>query len=175
MTDWLVSWSDGPVKERILTRIDDFAQDPENLLALQSALITQQGTALTDILQSFNLISDSDADHLTVDWFGSHWWVSDPSPILREGFVQAIETALHPPSGGADFLPLDCYWVARDDANAGFSVAHSWTDRQVTVMIFTPPAGVPTAPPGSTVHLQPIKVTKLAGAEVVTAQLEYRE
>lgn len=165
-------------KGPILTRFDQFSQSRANLLALKANLaVAGESSNVVAILNSHNLLTPDEANHLERDWFdrdGDGWWKARQpiQPIIAKGFIEAIDKALEPMTG-QEALPLDCYWVCDSGHNepghiaeheshpqgedGAVEVAVMWNSRQVTVLIQTPSPGISHFPLGDLVP-EPIKV-----------------
>lgn len=175
MPDMPQSVSKGP----ILTRFDQFSRSPANLIALKENLaVAGEGSNLVAILNSHNLLTADEANHLERDWFdrdGDGWWPTRQpiQPIIAKGFIEAIDKALEPTMTGQEALPLDCYWVCGTGHNepshladhaqqpqgmdGAIEVTVLWSSRQVTVLIQTPSPGVSHFPAGDMIP-EPIRV-----------------
>ncbi|MEK7247002.1 MAG: hypothetical protein AAB092_00870 [Chloroflexota bacterium] len=166
-------------KGPILTRFDQFSQSAANLQDLKANLaVDGESSNVVAILNSHNLLTADEANHLERDWFdrdGDGWWKTRQpiQPIIAKGFIEAIDKALEPTITGQEALPLDCYWICDTGHNepghieahlshpqgedGAVEVAVMWNSRQVTVLIQTPSPGISHFPLGDLVP-EPIKV-----------------
>lgn len=108
---------------------------------------------VVDILAAMLPLSAKEAKHIEDDWFGEYdgWWPrQQPADIIcRLGMIQAIGLA-------ANNKKMDCYWVC---GIPDFQFTSLVSDKQVTVLVFTPDVPVSDRMPedyeGST-ELDPI-------------------
>lgn len=79
----------------------------------------------------------TEEQHLDEDWFRD-WWkqqlLQPIHPILRRGLRKAFDLSKN--NSHKKDLPIDCYWVC---AGTTFEVVIGQNDRQVTVLILSPP------------------------------------
>lgn len=161
-------------KGALLTRIDKFSKNPDNLRAILPELEARGDTELVAILDSHNLLAADEKLHLANDWFnatGQGWWLARQpiQPIINLGFIEAIKIALDKRDHDGKPLALDCFWVCSTGHNdhdhhdmpggmpGAIEVGVMWSDCCVTVLLHTPGGG--PAPAGRILDVdEPIKV-----------------
>lgn len=155
-------------KGAILKKFDSFSEDRANLERLRTEL-SAPSPNIPDIAFNLGIATDLERQHLQDDWFGpNRWWsnLPDPTATLVTGLREAVEVALNPPAPArADCLPLHCLWICHHQACPCIKVAVTWSERQVNVVFWTPPAGVPSIPVGQRTIPEPIKVITLDGVD----------
>jgi len=167
-------------KGPILINLDTVLADPNKRAALKVALGNTALDLPTIARQHKIAKTDEEEQHLRDDWFGAgdsggKWWLgAQPvARIVRKALIDAIQRSEE--LGG---LPFDCYWVCDpghgDHEHAETSpekevveITTSWTDRQMTFIIFTPhpPTRVDVHPDNV---LENILITKVENGSLVT-------
>ena len=122
-------------KGKILARIDEVSQDGARLKEFLNDLRTSNSDLVTILVRQRVVLPKREETHMREYWFGSWWPNTRAERIVREGLVTAFARAFSEGSGGKP-LPLDCYWICREDKTVQVSI--SWNDRQVVLLIFTP-------------------------------------
>lgn len=155
-------------KGAILLKLDAFSESQANLERLREAL-SAPDPDIPQIAFDFGIATDEERRHLQDDWFGpSRWWsnLPDPKDVLVAGLREAVEIALNPPPPSREsFLPLNCLWICHHQACPCIKMTVNWSSRQVNVIFYTPPAGVPSIPIGPRTEHEPLKVISHDGID----------
>lgn len=115
--------------------------------------------------------------HWLEDW--EHPWQAEG--VLVNGLIKAIQAAIEGSPDPERILPFDCYWVS---GAGSFEMVVTRSDRQVNVLIFTPPIGGPVFGDSYPIHEEVWSIRKGAlksweseehkVAGVITTQLKQR-
>jgi hypothetical protein len=176
-------------KGPILINLDGVLSDRSKRARLKSAL-KNPALNLATIAESCRIaLTKEQRDHLRQHWFGENdavggeWWrgAQPVSRILRPALLALIEKL------DETGLPADCYWVCdpghgqhepggHDHGEPGeaepeiIEATTSWTDRQVTFIIFTPHPPQSYDPHPDSVE-EDILITKMENGAVVTERV----
>jgi len=144
MPDMPESISKGPI-----LRAFDRLTTPQMQQLLSALQVNGENSDIPAVLDSLNMLTTEQKDHLRHDWFGSWWPNSQPvQPIIARGMMTALEKAI------SIDKPLDCYWVCstghhemghqetKVGMDGAIEMAVMWTDCHVTVLIHTPGGGM---------------------------------
>jgi hypothetical protein len=173
-------------KGKILINLDNVLEDDTRRSQLRVAL-EDDSYFLVNIATDFGIAYDQEMiDHLRDDWFGKDdnggtWWpgAQPVAGIVRKGLLQAIKQM-----DDRGFKSVDCYWVcdpghsshphseqeAAPQTPEVVECTTSWTDRQVTFIIFTPHPPYEHDPHPINVP-EDILITKMENGQVITRQV----
>jgi hypothetical protein len=132
----------------------------KNYLKSIKSDLNRAGSRVPDLMVQRGVIAPNSASdqHLRTHWFPdpnlalptTAWWpgLQPLEPIVKAGYVYAIDENLHLFSQHKKPLRFDSYWVCIEDWDDTdpeyFQVAHTVTDSQITIIIFTPPEPKPS-------------------------------
>ena len=127
-------------KGRIITNSDLNLRHPTHALyeGLRAAPRMSDRAALAE----FQVIRESDKDHVDNDFFGKRWFpdVPDKEDIVREGYLKAIKLSL----AHAIQKPVVSYWIT---GLPKFEVMVAESEHQITVFLLTPQPPIGKLPP----------------------------
>lgn len=155
-------------KGAMLKKFDQFTESRANLETLLDEL-SQPDVNIPDIAHRHGIATDLEKQHLEDDWFGpNRWWSNLPAPaeVIVSGLKEAVLIALNPPPPAqVGHLPLNCLWICHHQACPCIKVGVNWSTRQVNVIFWTPPSGIPSVPVGARTIPEPVKVISADGVD----------
>jgi hypothetical protein len=150
-------------KGYLLQRLDALSQDRSKL----SQLLNDLHNAPDDLAGIYHkhgiLRTAEEISHIRHHWCAAWWPHSQPvEPIIRRGFITAMEVALRDPKTNRErepHLPIDTYWIfypgsSTQSVGPGGSpggqpsveVAITWSEQQVTLILLSPEPPSPGEP-----------------------------
>ena len=174
----------GPVlhaMDKLLNKDRKHPSQFEARLKVHQANLTSTLTRIPDLMVSGGVIkpgSESDV-HLRKHWFpnpalplpSTAWWpgLQLIEPVTKRGYANAIQVNLDRIAAGKKPLRFDSYWACIpdwDDTDPEYyQIGYTVTNRQITIITFTPPEPGHTYIPVSQLTPEPVYFTKRPGDE----------
>lgn len=118
---------------------EQFGGDEANFLAAYAAVLNRIDQPLSQLAQNHatsgsgvrDELKPGDVTHFTRHWLGDWWPGKRVEEVLRAGYREAIQRAQ------AVKKPIESLWVCADENK--FQVYICEGERQITVLVFTPP------------------------------------